>query len=304
MNPLSAIRNNVSSVSIEVTTCCPLNCIYCERKIHNKTMRYEEFLKFRDVIHRDISIERVTFCGIGETFLHKDIYRMLEELKDYKITLITSGTILIDFELLARYNNIDIIILSIDAISREKVMDICGETYNYDNLIANIEGLKEYNKKARKTRNYISSNINCTINKNNIQDIVEMVEYAFQNKFTSIHFSLPWGNYPLIEENYSYLTEQFLIAKKKADRYGIYMEDPFNSFCCITHDHIMPYIDVNGNYYYCGYGLHKKEILGNIYINSIETIRQNPLIEEYHSGKRCSQCDMTEFCNLARSFAV
>ncbi|GAA0121925.1 hypothetical protein UT300018_12410 [Clostridium faecium] len=298
MNPKSITANSTKSISIEITTCCPLKCVYCERKIQNKTLTYEEFVKLKELIDAQKSIERITFCGIGEAFLHQDIYKMINDLKDYKITIITSGTLLIDFQKLSTHKNVDIIIFSIDSISKEKIMDICGQNYNYDNLITNLNNLKLYNKKALKEHKFINSIINCTISKENIEAIPSIIDFAAKYKFCSVHYSLPWGNFKLAEDQYSTLKEQFFIAKKKSIKYNIYMEDPFNSFCCITHDHIMPYIDVNGNYYYCAYSLNRKEPLGNIKITSIETLRDLPICKEYMSGKLYDECYMTEFSTL------
>ncbi|WP_137696826.1 radical SAM protein [Ruminiclostridium herbifermentans] len=300
MNPVSLLKNSTKSVSIEITTCCPLNCVYCERKIHNKTLSFDEFLYLKSIIKQQPLINRITFCGIGEAFLHKDFYRMLQHLSDYKITIITSGTILVDFDKLSEMENVDILIFSIDSVSREKVVDICGENYNYDNLLTNLENLKKYCKQALRKRKFVTSIINCTINKSNIEDIVNMVDFAFKYGFSGIHFSLPWGNYELVKEQHQILVEQFNKAMDKAKRYGIVMENPFNSYCCITHDHIMPYIDVNGNMYYCAYGLNKKEVLGNIKVDAFDDMKTNPIYLDYISGDKCKICDMTEFCNLER----
>lgn len=298
MNPIRVLKNPVKSVSLEITTSCALNCVYCEHKIHNKSITYHDFLKVKEKIDALNEVKRITFCGIGEAFLHKDFYRMVEALSNYKITVITSGTILIDYDSLMKNRNVDVIIFSIDAVSREKVMQICGENYSYDNLLLNLKNLKNYNRISLKRREYISSIINCTVNESNITEIVDMVDFAYHNKFSCIHYSLPWGSFRLVKDNYVLLKSQFAAAKQRAERFGVYMEEPFHSFCCIAYDHIMPYIDVNYNFYYCGYGLNQKEAIGNLKESSISELMQHPVFHEYRSGKRCDACDMVEFCSL------
>ena len=59
MNPKSITANSTKSISIEITTCCPLKCVYCERKIQNKTLTYEEFVKLKELIDAQKSIERI-----------------------------------------------------------------------------------------------------------------------------------------------------------------------------------------------------------------------------------------------------
>lgn len=298
MNPEKLLNVKAKSVSIEITTCCALNCVYCERKIKKQTMSYEQFLQMKKIIKKNKMIERVTFCGIGEAFLHKDFYKMIAELKDYKITIITSGTVLIDFEELGKYENIDIIIFSIDSPSKEEVIDICGENYNYANLEENMKHLKQYVKDCFKKHRMITTVVNCTVNDKNMNRLEAMVDFTFAHKFSSIHFSMPWGNYELIEKNYDAVEKEVIRAKKKADRYGIYMESPFNSFCCVTNDHIMPYIDVNGNYYPCAYALYEKEAAGNVFEEDYEALQTSKNAYRLYDADFCKRCFLYQFKRL------
>lgn len=298
MNPKKLLSKMAKSVSIEVTTCCPLNCVYCERKIKNQTMSYEKFLQIKEMIEQDEKIERITFCGIGESFLHADIYKMIDDLKNYKITIITSGTVLIDFEQLCKNDNVDVIIFSIDSPSKEEILDICGENYNYNILVENIDRLSKCVKVAAKKHKLITTVINCTINEKNLNRLVAMIDFAFLHKFSSIHFSLPWGKYELVEKNFELLKKEFEQARLKAVKHNIYMENPMGSFCCISHDHIMPYIDVNGYYYSCASALYIKEASGNICEESIQNIQCSNNAQKLYDGQLCNDCTLYQFNRL------
>lgn len=298
MKPKSLINNIPESASIEITTKCSLDCVYCTRKREaGINLEWNDFLLLKDRLKAIPDIKRITFCGIGESFLHPRFYDMIHELKDYKISVITSGTINIDFDRLISCNNIDIIIFSIDEVTKKGIQDICGKVYNYENLIGDLNNLNEVNR-SRKSK--IMSVLNCTVNEFNFNRLSNMIDFAVEQKFTAIHYSLPWMNEKFVIENYDEITNQFRIAAQKAKKSNIYMENPFDSYCCITFKTIMPYINIKGEYFPCGYGLNKNFIVGNIYKDNFQMMWESKANLDYRQGMLCNEC----YFNIFRKIRV
>ncbi len=86
-------------------------------------------------------------------------------MKDYKVSLITSGTIKIDIETLLKERNVDLFIVSVDAIEEKGIQEICGKNYNYKHLLYNLEQLSKYSKRTKNKENRkLLTVMNCTIN--------------------------------------------------------------------------------------------------------------------------------------------
>lgn len=120
INPvLTALENIPNTVSLEVTTRCQLDCVYCNRDKD----------KIRDLCLEDVSsilnhltgVENIVICGMGESFCYPHIYDLLESLKDYKITIITNGSMKIDFDRLEKCSNTNLLVFSIDATEQDKL---------------------------------------------------------------------------------------------------------------------------------------------------------------------------------------
>jgi MoaA/NifB/PqqE/SkfB family radical SAM enzyme len=288
------------AISIEITTQCSLNCSYCHRnKNTGSYLAFEDFLKFEMQFTKIPNLSRITFCGIGESFLHKEFYRIIKHLKAYRISIVTSGTIPIDYNELNDYKNIDFLIFSIDASSDELIKKICGETYNYTNLIRNLEDLNAYNKVMLNRNGYIFSILNCTVNEYNIEEIPKLIDFAKKYKFLSVHFSLPWGQEEFIRKNLIYLQQKFGEATKKAKQYQIIVDDPFNSYCCIMINQILPYLNITGDVFPCGYALSQKYRIGNIILDDYVNMWSGINNERFKSGDLCRDCFLVQMGNIA-----
>lgn len=290
MHPLKLLSNKPSSFSIEITTRCPLKCKYCDRRGTGADMSYDKFLVLKDRLDQVPGLDRVVFCGIGESLMNRNFYRMIHELKNYKVTMITSGTILLNYDEIYKYNNIDMLIFSIDATSEDLIRSICGETYNYRNLIKNINDFGIYNKKNKWEKGHITSLLNCTVNANNIDEIPKLVDFAALHKFNIIHYSLPWGQERFIADNLELLKEKFALAREMARKSRIITDDPFHSYCCITNNGILPFINMEGEVFPCAFALNQYYSAGNIFSNNFDTIWESPKYENFRTGSLCSSC--------------
>jgi len=110
---------------------CSLNCIYCEcGATTHLTIRRDEYVPTDDVINEiDVYLSQrpvldyITFSGSGEPTLHSRLGEIASHLKtsfpDYKVALLTNGTLFTQSSLVLEVQPIDLIIPSLDAVSED-----------------------------------------------------------------------------------------------------------------------------------------------------------------------------------------
>lgn len=246
-----------ASVSIEISTLCAMQCVYCSRKNEQKLISAKNFLEMKKYIER-LGCNSVVLCGNGEALLHPSIYDFMEQLRNRNITLVTSGSIPIEF---SNFRFRDILIFSVDGSTERLMKKICGDNYQFGNLIDNLERLSRKKVKEKP----LVSMLNCTINEYNIQDLKNIILFAKQYGLTAVHYSFPWGNEEFVLRNKQEIYESLKECTDLAKKNGIFLEDPYNSFCCIAENTISPYIDIDGYYYSCAKYYYKNKYVGNIF---------------------------------------
>lgn len=288
-----ALKNIPKVLSIEVTTRCNLDCVYCTRKaqqVGNIDISEELIQQIDKEIDK---FDRIIICGIGESFLYPEIYKIIEKFKEQKFCIVTNGTVPIDFEKLNKNYNVEMLIFSVDAIDKEKINRI-SKNYNFGNLIKNFEEYKLY---YRKTRRRIQRVLNCTLNEYNTCQILKLVGFAARYKFDTIHFSLPRGKESYIRENQEELKDILSMASKKAAENGIYFVDPFET-CCIYLKWITPYISINGDIFPCSETLYTNKKLGNLFNQKFSEIWTSNEYKEFQTGAACVDCKFLSNCRL------
>ncbi|MBW1649062.1 MAG: radical SAM protein [Deltaproteobacteria bacterium] len=139
---------------------CSLNCIYCEcGKTTNLTTDIKEYVPIAEVkkeikayLAINKNIDYITFSGSGEPTLHSKIGEIINFLKDnypqYKIALLTNGTLFYKKNVIDQVINADVIIPSLDAVSEKNFKKINRPCPSLDiNKI--IEGLTLLRKKFK-----------------------------------------------------------------------------------------------------------------------------------------------------------
>lgn len=108
---------------------CSLNCIYCEcGRTTNLTIERKEYVptdtvlaELKTFLEPAPKLDYITFSGAGEPTLHSGIGEIVKFLKtnfnDYKIALLTNGTLFYQPGLIEEVRNIDLILPSLDAAS-------------------------------------------------------------------------------------------------------------------------------------------------------------------------------------------
>lgn len=110
---------------------CTMNCIYCEvGSTTNLEIERAEYVptdkvisELDDYLSSNPALDYITFSGSGEPTLHSKIGSIIEFLKtkypQYKIALLTNSTLLSDKQLREELCPIDLILPSLDAVSKD-----------------------------------------------------------------------------------------------------------------------------------------------------------------------------------------
>ena len=115
------MERNYTSIRLEITSKCNLNCQYCHNALYNNSkddMTSDDIIKLVKNLDKKNKIKKVLLTG-GEPLLNKDICKIIEEFTkmNIKLDMVTNGTLLTE-EYLKRLEKAGLkrIRLSIDSV--------------------------------------------------------------------------------------------------------------------------------------------------------------------------------------------
>lgn len=136
---------------------CSLDCVYCEvGKTKQLTVKRDEYVSYDEVISEinaylksSPKIDYITFSGAGEPTLNNRIGDIIRYLKSnyaqYKIALLTNGTLFTNRQVISECLEADLILPSLDAVS-DKVFQKINRPHPELNNLNIIESLIELRK--------------------------------------------------------------------------------------------------------------------------------------------------------------
>ncbi len=136
---------------------CSLNCIYCECGRTTKlTIERKEYVpteivlaELKDFLAPNPKLDYITFSGAGEPTLHSGIGEIVKFIKtnfpDYKIALLTNGTLFYQPALIEDVCKIDLILPSLDAAS-DLIFKKLNRPFHHLKIDKIIEGLIQLRK--------------------------------------------------------------------------------------------------------------------------------------------------------------
>lgn len=131
---------------------CTLNCIYCEvGRTTNLAIERKEYIPINEVIEelqnyldQKPELDFITFSGQGEPTLNSGLGKVIDFIKDnysqYKIAVITNGTLFWNREVRNEVFRADVLLPSLDAVSESSFLKINRPNKNL-NIDKIIEGL-------------------------------------------------------------------------------------------------------------------------------------------------------------------
>ena len=284
---------------------CNLKCRFCpcnnsDYKIEQRhqIMDFELFRKIaEDLKEFDGLIKVINLYGHGEPLLHKkyiDMVRLIKKNNLCREVRVTTNGVLLSPELNTELvsSGIDLVRISVEALTEKSFFDICGVALNYEKFIKNVQDLYV---KSRGTNTKISAKI----------IMADLFNESDKAKFFEI-FS-PITDHQFIEAEAGFWP-QFAVNEKNSEdaRNHTYsnLEDARNSICSFPLTNMM--IFANGDIGVCCVDWRMDTVVGNV--------RQNTLKETWMydfqkfriahlSGKRstlrsCKECMMLSPDNI------
>jgi radical SAM protein with 4Fe4S-binding SPASM domain len=170
---------------IETTTRCNLRCKQCAHVINKYAfadMSMETFYKLRPLFPH---AKQIALYGHGETFLHKQFFDMLAEVKQYPAEVyITTNGMLVTEKVAERLVELqlDKLAFSLDAATPELFNDI-RRGADFEKILKNIRSLNALKKQAGRDDKPILSIMYCAM-KSNIQELPKLVRLADELNMT------------------------------------------------------------------------------------------------------------------------
>jgi len=139
---------------------CSLNCVYCEvGRTTNLTIERNGYIPVDEVIdelknylNQKPELDFITFSGQGEPTLNSGLGQVITFIKDnypqYKVAVITNGTLFWDKEVRDEVSRADVLLPSLDAVSELSFLKINRPNKNL-NINQIIEGLIKLRKEFK-----------------------------------------------------------------------------------------------------------------------------------------------------------
>ncbi|MFH2012727.1 MAG: radical SAM protein [Pseudomonadota bacterium] len=133
---------------------CTLDCVYCQLgRTTRKTVKKEGFVTPKDIVHelsyvlkQKKSIDYITLSGSGEPTLNSNIGEIINAIKgitNIPVAVITNGTLLYQKKVRNALRNADLVIPSLDAVTKE-VFSRINRPHSSLEVNRIIDGLKSF----------------------------------------------------------------------------------------------------------------------------------------------------------------
>lgn len=286
---LQSINQKSNTIGIELTTYCPLDCIYCTRKLNERRDKHLSLEDAKLLLERIKDFQRVVICGIGEPFVYPYLYDVLDKLSSKKVVLITSGTVKIDYERLRHSNCVEVLIFSVDSPSEEGMKEIAS-AYNWDNLIYNLQNARGFTRM-----------INCTVTEETYKLLPETAQFAVDHHLSAVSYTLDIRREK--SEDSETIRKVLDEAKNIATRNRLVFVDNSTQFKCMSWGQLVHYINLDGDFFPCCQGVNTKYSVGNIFRESFEQILEGEAYKQFQTGFKCLEgcriySDRVELSNI------
>jgi radical SAM protein with 4Fe4S-binding SPASM domain len=181
-----AIINNKPVVAqIEPTSTCNLKCAMCIRDKIGVPIGTMSFENFKRILNRLDCLFKIHLSGQGESFLNKDLFRMIDyaNSRGIIVNLNTNATLFND-EIIEKicHSGIGEIAISIESTKRKEYENI-RKGANFDKV---MESIKKLNFALKKNNRKTIVSFAVTILKENIVEMPEFVFFAEKVGITKI----------------------------------------------------------------------------------------------------------------------
>ncbi|SES41649.1 radical SAM additional 4Fe4S-binding SPASM domain-containing protein [Butyrivibrio fibrisolvens] len=294
----------LTTLTIELTNLCTLNCIHCYGKFGHNKIKHEYSLKEIVELKKQmdkLSVRTVVLTG-GDAFLNHEIIKIAKFFLEngFKVTVLSNG-----------WNDISLFCEELSGYAYSIAFSIDGLEDQHDYIRGRKQSFTHVLKALEIANRYqnVATKVNITVMKKNIHQIDKLIEYlksTFPNTSINAGLIIPVGDndidfkedeFERLEEKCPWIFEKFIKDKDREERCfgGV-------SLCSL---------DAQGNVTICTAAREKDFILGNIRDRSLYDIwmKPSPKIErmrkEFHQNhEKCKECANKRRCKKVQDCRV
>jgi radical SAM protein with 4Fe4S-binding SPASM domain len=297
---LSKVLGNPVSITIEPTNICNLHCPVCETGANilgrkPQMMTFEEFVKIIDKVGRGAN--HVMFYYMGETFLNKEVYRMIRYTRDMGLYVMTctNGDV-VDPEKLYE-SGINLISFQIGGMTQE-THSIYRVNSDLSRVMDNLSRYLEIIRLRGRKPSEHQVELGFIVMRHNEDEVEEFLKMADRIGVDRKRIISPCVRTP--EQGYKFLPKSddyWIYDREKFERAGILQPKkkfPDNS-CPWLYYSIT--IQVDGNVVPCCRDPHGHHIVGNLLEQPLEEVWNGPKLRSFRSAVFTKQTEV-EICQL------
>lgn len=181
-----------ASIKIETTTLCNYRCTFCSNKNlkQRRHMSIAEFEKYWNIIQSK-NIKKVCLTGLGETFLHPNIWAIIDILKksNKQVSIVTNGSKLLKDAQKIFDHKIDHLAVSIESLYPSKYeKERIGSS-----LETVLEGLKKVSDLNSRSKHKVNLGmLSLILEGNTLDDCYNLISFAKEYNIEFPHFYYPY----------------------------------------------------------------------------------------------------------------
>ena len=212
-----------TTVSIEITSACPLECVHCPRshRTNNKTemaIGHLSVSNFVNILDKLSLVKKITLQGLGEPLLHPHVFQMVKEAQ--------SRQFIVGFSTSASYYNQaiekgmsesppDFLGFSVDSVEKQSLEEI-RKNHRIERFIDIATNLIRAVRRSGKNTKLL---VQCCLMKTNIHHLDTVIEFAKEMRIDSLSFSeLNFSYLGSVQKKLALSSEDYIHIEKALDR--------------------------------------------------------------------------------------
>ncbi len=288
---------------VEPNNTCNFRCPLCP--VGSKTLNRSPFFMPFDNYKRIIDqvrgyVTKILLFNYGESFFHKDIFKMIRYAVDSNIyvKISTNGSMFLDFNFCRKVINSGLqeLIIELDGAS-QKTLEQYRVGSNFENITKGIRNIVKARKEL-KTKNpkIVVLFIIMKHNEDEISKVKRMVkDFGVDEFMKKTCFIYDGPNFQ--EKANRFLPVKYPFSRYYKDREGkFHLKGQILNKCNIVNASMA--INSNGDVVPCCYDSYSKHIMGNVFKDSIKSIWRGKKYQEFRKQikKDRSKIDICRTC--------